>query len=266
MQAAQDFIDNKLKISEKLGLSKVKPVYEEPSQDKRRARKRKDINFSVAIDSSKAGPSKAKKLDELEEIFLNLEQIPDKDPPYAVSLDVKFDPPETTTEELYNGIKFQQDGKGFVHVYTDGSCINNGKHTAAAGLGVYFGKDHPLNVSEPITGRPTNNVGEIQASIRAIQDAQKSEVKRLNIFTDSHFLINSVCKWMSGWKRNGWKVAKGKSVVNQIDFKRLDELIESGNMMIKWSYIPAHKGFLGNEEADRLAKLGASRYDSTKRL
>lgn len=40
--------------------------------------------------------------------------------------------------------EFQTDKLGFVHVYTDGSCVNNGKVGARAGLGVYFGEDHPL--------------------------------------------------------------------------------------------------------------------------
>lgn len=178
---------------------------------------------------------------------------------------IKYEPPLPTTEKFYNGHKFQEDAKGFVHVYTDGSCESNGKFTAAAGLGVYFGENHSLNASDPVEGKPTNNAGEIQAAIRAIQDAQNCNVKRLNIFTDSHFLINSACKWMVQWKRKDWRLATGRKVVNQKDFKRLDELIETGNMLIKWSYIPAHKGYHGNEEADRLAKIGASRFRYKKK-
>lgn len=166
---------------------------------------------------------------------------------------------------MFNGHKFQQDAKGFVHVYTDGSCEGNGKYTAAAGLGVYYGENHEMNVAEPVIGKPTNNAGEIQAAIRAIQDAQKCEIKRLNIFTDSQFLINSVCKWMSSWKRKDWKLATGKKVVNERDFKHLDQLIESGDMAIKWSYIPAHSGHPGNEAADKLAKVGASLYRSNNK-
>lgn len=225
------------------------------------------LGFTQAIDeiqsTVKVDPDE-ERTRKLEQKFLNLSEIPDENTSSTVKektqSEIKFEPPEETTEILCNGTHFNQDAKGFVHVYTDGSCINNGKYTAAAGFGVYFGKNHPLNVSEPIIGRPTNNAGEIQASIRAIHDAQKSGVKRLKIFTDSAFLINSVCKWMPGWKNNGWKLKTGKSVVNQKDFKTLDSLIEKGNMLIKWSYIPAHKGLLGNEEADKLAKIGASQY------
>lgn len=182
----------------------------------------------------------------------------------ANALPIEFKPPAPTSPKVYNGTTFQEDSKGFVHVYTDGSSLSNGTFTAAAGFGVYFGENHILNVAQPVTGRPTNNVGEIQAATRAIRDAQTYGVKRLNIFTDSQFLINSVCKWIPGWKRKDWKLASGKMVVNQKDFKELDNLIESGNMLIEWSYIPAHKGFQGNEEADKLAKIGASMYRSRK--
>lgn len=40
--------------------------------------------------------------------------------------------------------KFSTDSEGYLIVYTDGSCEFNGKHGAKAGVGVYFGRDHPL--------------------------------------------------------------------------------------------------------------------------
>lgn len=39
---------------------------------------------------------------------------------------------------------FQQDENGYVHCYTDGSCESNGRVGAKAGVGVWFGVDHPL--------------------------------------------------------------------------------------------------------------------------
>lgn len=66
-----------------------------------------------------------------------------------------------------------------------------------------------------------------------------------------------MCKWISGWKQNNWMLKSGKPVANEVDFKVLDKLINAGKMMIKWSYIPAHKGYRGNEEADKLAREGA---------
>lgn len=39
---------------------------------------------------------------------------------------------------------FYTDADNFVHVYTDGSCENNGRSNAIAGYGVYFGEGHKL--------------------------------------------------------------------------------------------------------------------------
>lgn len=40
--------------------------------------------------------------------------------------------------------KFSVDSDEYLIVYTDGACWMNGKHGAKAGVGVYFGADHPL--------------------------------------------------------------------------------------------------------------------------
>lgn len=34
--------------------------------------------------------------------------------------------------------------QGFVQVWTDGCCFNNGQYNAAAGWGVFWDYDHPL--------------------------------------------------------------------------------------------------------------------------
>ncbi|KAF2897049.1 hypothetical protein ILUMI_09128 [Ignelater luminosus] len=78
----------------------------------------------------------------------------------------------------------------YVVVFTDGACENNGKLNAKAGIGVWFGNNHPLNVSEPVTGRATNNTAEIQACVRAVNIAHGSGIKKLKIKTDSQFVIN----------------------------------------------------------------------------
>ena len=78
-------------------------------------------------------------------------------------------------------------------VYTDGACRNNGYHGASAGIGVWFGEDHPLyctflicfgfvllikylnfrNVSEPLDRRLrcTNQVAELTAVRVAVEIA-----------------------------------------------------------------------------------------------
>lgn len=42
--------------------------------------------------------------------------------------------------------KFQVDDEGYVVVYTDGACTQNGRRGAKAGIGVWFGDNHDLSV------------------------------------------------------------------------------------------------------------------------
>lgn len=51
-----------------------------------------------------------------------------------------------TQMKVYGGHHFLEDTEGFVHVYTDGSCENNGRPNAIAGYGVYFTEGHSLYV------------------------------------------------------------------------------------------------------------------------
>ncbi|KAG7304326.1 hypothetical protein JYU34_011265 [Plutella xylostella] len=162
-----------------------------------------------------------------------------------------------TKRRDYSRVK--KDADGYVQVYTDGACSANGRSGARAGLGVYWGDGHELNASEPVSGRATNNCGEIQAATWAIKQALQNGIKQLAINTDSQFVINAVTKWMPGWKKKGWKLASGEPVKNEKDFKELDSV--QSKIAVKWVYVEAHKGIHGNEMADQLAKDGASRYN-----
>ena len=51
------------------------------------------------------------------------------------------------------------------YVYTDGACSNNGKASACAGIGIFFGKDDIRNVSRKVVGKQTNNTAELTAII-----------------------------------------------------------------------------------------------------
>lgn len=106
--------------------------------------------------------------------------------------------PPQAKKPRFNINDFNEDSDGFVEVYTDGACSSNGRLGAKAGLGVYWGDGHSLNTSEPVSGRATNNCGEIQAATVAIKQALDNSIKKLAINTDSQFLINSVTKWMPG--------------------------------------------------------------------
>ncbi|KAM7345496.1 ribonuclease H1 [Cochliomyia hominivorax] len=157
-------------------------------------------------------------------------------------------------------MEFLLDSEGYVIVYTDGSCFNNGRKNACAGYGVYFGDDHVLNAGKPVSGRVTNNVGEIQAAVYAIKTAKRLGITKLCISTDSQFLINSATLWIKKWKAKDWHLKNGEPVKNLIDFMELDGLLQDEDIEIKWNYVKAHQGIKGNVMADRLAREGSEIY------
>lgn len=147
----------------------------------------------------------------------------------------------------------------YVVVYTDGACENNGKSNAKAGIGVWFGENHQLNISKPVNGRATNNTAEIQACIEALEVLKSNNVNKVLIKTDSEFTINCMTKWIEGWKKKNWKLASGGPVKNKIDLEKLDNL-RTEFEDVKFEHIKAHVGILGNEMADQLAREGATQY------
>ena len=142
-----------------------------------------------------------------------------------------------------------------LHVYTDGSCENNGRPNAKAGYGVYFGNRDPRNVSAPLKGPATNNRAELTALIAALEIIGTT---RVVLYTDSQYCINGITSWIKGWKKYGWKTATGQPVMNKDLWLKFDELYDPRRATVK--YVKAHDESVGNEMADVLAKHGASLY------
>ncbi len=84
----------------------------------------------------------------------------------------------------------------------------------------------------------TNNRMEIQAVIEAIIWAKENKLTKIEIFTDSMYVIGTMSK---NWKRNK----------NHDLWEILDELVL--NMTISWNHVKGHEGDRYNELCDALA-------------
>lgn len=107
----------------------------------------------------------------------------------------------------------------------------------------------------------TNNIGELSAVVDLLR--QTRGVDELLILCDSQYVINSVTKWMAGWKRKGWRKADGKQVMNRELLEELDRLMaerkaDGGTVRFEW--VKGHAGHPLNEAADRLANGAAAAY------
>lgn len=153
--------------------------------------------------------------------------------------------------------EFIEDFTNNLYVYTDGACINNGSKEARAGIGIYFSKDNPNNVSRELNGKClTNNVAELTAVIEAISIIKSCKIPNKIIVTDSNYAI--LCATTYGYKleKKEWKVKEGKKIPNLDLIKILFEL--TNEFEIKYQHIKAHTGnkdkhSIGNYYADLLA-------------
>ena len=107
--------------------------------------------------------------------------------------------------------------------------------------------------------RGTNNQGELTAVLDLLRQTAHSD-EPLHVLCDSQYVINSVTKWMKGWKRKGWKKADGKPVLNVEVMKALDEAMQGREVTFEW--VKGHAGHALNEKADALANGAAKAYSS----
>lgn len=157
-----------------------------------------------------------------------------------------------------------------INVFTDGSTLNNQKvGKRKGGVGVFFADNDPRNISLPLeekgNQKVTNQVAELLGCILAIETlikTQKIGTKKINIFTDSMYIVNIINTWGKNWEKNNWKKSDGKNVDNLDLVKRLFYL--STNIKTKFTHVKSHQKepsksdpeyyiWYGNSKADELA-------------
>ena len=103
--------------------------------------------------------------------------------------------------------------------------------------------------------RTTNNRMEMQAAIAALKFIAAKQSVSVTLYTDSEYLIKGVTGWVKGWKKKGWKTAKGQDVLNKDLWETLDEL---NSQKVKWQHVRGHAGNVGNERCDTIARAFAN--------
>lgn len=112
----------------------------------------------------------------------------------------------------------------------------------------------------------TNNVGELTALARLLEDTAEAGLsdQDLVVLADSQYVINSVTKWMPGWKRKGWKKADGQPVANRELMERIDRAITGRSVRFEW--VKGHAGHALNEAADLRARAAAEAHKSGRQV
>lgn len=141
------------------------------------------------------------------------------------------------------------------YVYTDGSCSNNGKADAEAGIGIYFGENDNRNVSRRVIGKQSNNTAELGAILH-LYDIIENDIlngKKIGIVSDSEYAIRCATTYGKKCHAEGWK----KDIPNKDIVKKIFE-VYNNKSNIKFLHIMAHTEktdihSLGNDAADKLA-------------
>lgn len=105
----------------------------------------------------------------------------------------------------------------------------------------------------------TNNQGELRAVLELLLATAGTDEKLL-IECDSRYVIDSVTKWMPGWKRKGWRKSDGGPVLNRDLLEGIDEAIRGRN--VEFSWVKGHAGHPLNEAADERANAAAKAYQA----
>lgn len=132
-----------------------------------------------------------------------------------------------------------------VVIHCDGACSGNpGPGGFGAWLKAASGAEREVVGGEMDT---TNNRMEMRAlleSLRAITRPSKIEV-----VSDSKYVINGMEDWHKGWIARGWKNVKNDDIWKEL-------LVAAAPHQIQYRWVKGHNGHPGNERADALAGEG----------
>lgn len=152
-----------------------------------------------------------------------------------------------------------QQEQGVQCISIDGSCKKNGTENAVAGFGIFWGDNHPNNISEdiPDTDPQTNQTAELTAAVRAVQQVSELGIERVCIQTDSAYVHKGITCWINNWMANGWKTAQGAEVKHRVLWESLSDHCKKVD--VRWKHVKGHAGDPGNEAADKLSKMATDR-------
>lgn len=141
-----------------------------------------------------------------------------------------------------------------IRAWTDGACKGN---PGVGGYGIFI--IHPCGKQERFCGgmtNTTNNEQELLAVLKSLTYLTRADQPKakIEILTDSSYVLNGITQWMPNWINKGWRTASGSPVKNVSLWQAISRLDLSNVIFTK---VKGHSGDVGNEEADRLANCGA---------
>lgn len=145
-----------------------------------------------------------------------------------------------------------------ITIYTDGSSRGNPGPGGFASI-IVFAKDEVIELGGK-DNMTTNNKMELQGVIEALKvslnKVTQYNIKEINVYSDSKYVLTGITEWIKNWKKNNWRTSAKKPVLNQELWQELDLLVETvsqKDVNIKWNYVKGHADNQYNNRADIIA-------------
>ncbi len=138
-----------------------------------------------------------------------------------------------------------------VVLYTDGACRGN----PGPGGWAFILRHHKTGKTLVRSGgaaQTTNNQMEMTAVIEGL--AALTRPTRVEVVSDSTYVLDGIAKWLANWKKNQWRRREGgswKPVKNVELWRKIDELVSRHE--VRLTHVRGHSGHPENEQCDRLA-------------
>ena len=143
-------------------------------------------------------------------------------------------------------------------IFADGSSLVNPGGPGATGF-VVLDRERPalrFGATRYVSDGPhpiTNNRMELRAVLEALTGLPEGATAE--VLTDSRYVIDSLSKWIHGWRRKGWKTSTGGAVLNRDLIEAADAAARA--LSVRWTWVRGHDGHAVNEVVDGLAQSKA---------
>ncbi len=160
--------------------------------------------------------------------------------------------------------------KGLITLYTDGSAgriryqldADIAESYFNIGGWAYIWEMHGKMHSD-YGGEFAGTVGmmEVKALLQGLDNiclsVDPTKTYRIEVFSDSKYVVESGSEWIYTWVVNGWKRTDGKSIRHKSLWQRIYALITLEHLDVHFYHVKGHSGVYGNEFCDKRA--GAAR-------
>lgn len=149
--------------------------------------------------------------------------------------------------------------KDKIVVYTDGAAKGNPGRAGWAAVILSEQNSGGQGRVYEIGGRvdhATNNQMELTAPIEALKYLNKILARgvlagNIEIVSDSKYVILGITEWIFNWRKNNWRNAAKKPVLNKELWEELYNLTQE--LKPKWIYVKGHNEDKYNDRADKIA-------------